>query len=171
MPVFDWIDDGSDFGNANGLDFVALDVYETIAKRFGATIYHGELPADLLAAHEGREAPGRDSWWKPYGKITISWDGLTVSGETKDGNTSCRGYWSSYWLDRLEPDTLVVDLRTVPEGRIVRLAVRGPMVLASLPPGKVSSVTIPDYMRPVADDYLAPYGGLAATGAEGAHDG
>lgn len=165
MPLFDWIDDGSDFGNAHGFDCVSLDVYETIAARFDATIYHGELPADLLAAHEGREAPEPDSWTKgPYAELTISWDGGVVSAKSRDGNTSTRGYWASYWLHRIDKDTLVVDLRTVPEDRIVRLSVRGPMVLASLPPGKVSSLNaIPDDLRSVGDDYLAPYGGLAAT--------
>jgi hypothetical protein len=164
MPLYEWIDDGSDFGNANGLDTVALDVFEKIAERFGATVAHGKLPDDLLAAHEGREAPEPDSWTQePYAKLTISWDGLKVSGDSRTGNQWTSGYWSSYWLHRVDADTLVVDLRTVPEDRIVRLAVRGPMTDPTLPPGMVSSISIPDYMKPVADDYLAPYGGLEAT--------
>lgn len=167
MPIVEWIDDGTDFGNASGLDYIALDVYETIAKRFGATVYHGKLPPDLEAEHEGRERPERDHPREPWAKLTISWDGGKVSGYSHDGNVSVSGYWTSYWLDQIDERTVVFDLRSVPSDRIVRLAVKGPMANPALPAGTVSTFgTMPSHMVGVADDYLRPYGGLAAVTGE-----
>ena len=164
MTLVDWTPEGGDFGNARGLDYVAPDVYQRIAESFGATVTVGELPADVLE----RQAtiPVRDSdRGETFAVFTISWDGGTYSGEHRDGNSHTSGYSSHRWVERIGPDTLVVDLRTVPADRIVTFAVKGPMLNVALPAGKLSTLReIPDHMRQVADAYLAPYGGLAATG-------
>lgn len=156
--LIDWTPEGGPFGNAGGLDYVSIDVKIKIAEDFGATVLIGRLPDDLNEKQQEMTAPERDRHHRTYEIITISHDGLTVSGDYKNGY--CRGYRSSYWLDRITPETVVFDLRTVPDDRIVAFAVRGPMVDVSLPPGKVYTMPIPEHMRGVADAYLAPYGGL-----------
>ena len=144
-----WQDEGGPFGNAGGLDYVASDVYCRLAHRFGATITVGHLPADIAAEQPGRLEAERahygdrftDHTSDPdFALFTISHDGLTLSGEHPDGNGYTRGYRSHYWLDRIGPRTLVVDLRTVPEDRIVEFAVRGPMVKVTLEDGTLSTL-------------------------------
>lgn len=167
-----WVDDGSDFGNASGLDYVALDVKVTIAERFGATVLQGELPADIAAEQPARRDAADRAYGErashlktrePFAAFTISQDGGTMSGEHADGNGHTSGYRSHYWLDRIGPETVVFDLRTVPDDRIVRLAVAGPMLDVRLPAGTVSKFGgVPAGMEAVVDAYLAPVGGLDA---------
>lgn len=176
IELVPWENDGSDFGNARGLDYVSLDVYEQLARKFGATLTIGELPADIASEqdrnreaaerHYGDRASHLHGPHEPFALFTISWDGGTFSGEHRDGKGHTSGYRSHYWQDRIGPDTVVCDLRTVADDRIVAFAVRGPMLDVTLPPGTVSRLSTRDIgpMREVADAYLAPYGGLAATG-------
>ncbi len=149
MALHHWKDDGTDFGTARAFDTVATDIYCRLAHRFGATITAGHLPADIEAEQpERREAAERHygdraSHLKPrepFAVFTISHDGLTLSGDHVDGHSSTRGYRGHYWQDRIGPKTVVVDLRTVPEERIVRFAVSGPMLGVSLPDGTLSRV-------------------------------
>lgn len=176
MARTQWNPDPRPFGNAKGLDYVSLDVYVCIAERCGATVLTGELPADIAAEQPARLAAARKQYGDrmtahsgeaPFAKFTISHDGGTLSGEHADGKGHTSGYRGHYWADRIGPDTVVVDLRTVPDSVIVAFAVRGPMVDVTLPAGTVSRLEgIPAHMAAVADSYLAPYGGIAETGAE-----
>lgn len=162
--LIDWTPEGGEFGNASGLDYVATDVYRAIAERFGATVTVGRFPTDIQEAQE-RKTYDETRRREPFASFTISWDGGTYSGEDADGKGSTRGYSSHSWLDRIGPETVVFDLRTVPGDRIAAFAVRGPMHNPGLPAGKVSTVSVPRDLAAVADDYLRASGGLAATGA------
>lgn len=163
MALCKWNPDPAPFGNASGLDYVAVDVAARIAHRFGATVLAGKLPADIQAEQEKMEP--REAR-EPFATFKISWDGGTLSGESTDGNSSTSGYRGHYWLDRIGPETIVFDLRTVPDADITRYAVRGPMCNPSLESGMISTLgPIPEHMRAVGDAYLAPYGGLESTGA------
>jgi hypothetical protein len=172
-----WVDSPDPFGNAAGLDTVALDVYGRIAHRFGATLTVGHLPADIQAEQPSRREAAERHYGErashlkprePFAVFTISWDGGTFSGEHADGKGNTSGYRGHYWLDRIGPRTIVIDLRSVPEDRIVSFAVRGPMLDVRLPDGMISTFRTADIgpMRDVAEAYLAPYGGVAATGAD-----
>jgi hypothetical protein len=161
-----WESEPEPFGNATGFDMVALDVYRAIAERFGATITVGHFAGDIQAEQETRRENGDcNETTEPLASITVSHDGLSISGDWPSGNKSVRGYRSSYWLDRMNEETLVFDLRSVADDLIVKLAVRGPMHNPALPTGMVSTITIPAHMAGVADDYMRHAGAsLAATG-------
>ena len=172
-----WNSEPWPFGDATGLDYVALDVKACIAHRLGCHV----TTAGYLRKTTGRMLPegiGSDSdpralddsdrkRDKPYACMTISLDGLSVSGISPDGNSSTSGYRSSYWFSRMDDSTIIFDLRGMDVDKAIALAVRGPMVNPALAPGAVSRLgDIPDYLVPVADDYLREYGGLAATGRD-----
>lgn len=174
MTLVPWQPEPEPFGNATGFDFVALDVYRTIAERFGATVLVGELPADIAAEQPNRREAAERHYGErashlrpqePFATFTIAHDGLTLSGHHADGNGSTSGYRSHYWLDRIGPETIVFDLRSVPDERIVSFAVRGPMSDHRLPDGMISAARIPAHMAGVADDYMRYAGAsLAETG-------
>jgi hypothetical protein len=164
MTLVEWIDNGSDFGNAAGMDYVPLDVMVAIVTRFGGNVLVGQLPDDIAA----RQGPPRDRTTptQPFAAVTISWDGGSVSGLSHDGLTHSRGYTTHDCVDRIAPDTVVFDLRPVPENRIVRLAVHGPMLNPALPPGMISTLgPVPDDLRPVLDAYHLSY--IAGAGSIG----
>lgn len=164
MALVEWTPDGGDFGNARGLDYVATDVYARIAEAFGATVTVGKLPADV-AERQATMEPDTREHRDTFAVFTISWDGGTYTGQDRDGKGSTSGYRTHRWVERIADDTVVVDLRTVPSDRIVAFAVKGPMLNVSIPAGMMSTLReIPSGMRDVAEAYLAPYGGLAATG-------
>ena len=144
-----WEDGPEPFGNAGGFDYVSLDVKRKIAERFGATIYIGSLPPDIAAEQPARLEAERKHYGDrftdhagdpPFAAFTISQDGLAFSGEHPDGNCHTSGYRSHYWASRIGPDTVVFDLRSVDDDRIVNYAVRGPMLKVTLPPNTVSKL-------------------------------
>jgi hypothetical protein len=173
MSVIAWNPDPAPFGNAAGLDTVSLDVKRVIAERFGVSITVGALPADIDADQPARLAAAIKHYGDrrtdhsgdtPFAAVTISHDGLSVSGEHADGNGHTSGSVYHYWDDRIGPETVVFDCRSVSDADIVRYAVRGPMLGVTLPFGTVCKLgPIPEMLKPVADAYLAAYGSLAAT--------
>jgi hypothetical protein len=166
MSTSTWNDSPEPFGNARGLDRVAVDVKRTIAERFGATVLVGILPADIQHEQQQKEADSPEAR-EPFAVFTISYDGGTLSGNSSDGHSHTTGYRGHYWLDRIGPETVVFDLRSIPsDDAAIRYAVRGPMLDASLPAGTVSRLgEISDPMaQAVTSAYLAPYGGAAALG-------
>src|SRR5262249_55209741 len=102
-PCKDWNPDPAPFGNARGLDYVSLEVKIRIALRFDANVYYGELPADIAAEQPARLDAARRAYgdrhtdYGPddaFAALTISHDGLTISGEHADGNGHTSGYRS-----------------------------------------------------------------------------
>lgn len=168
MTLVPWTPDPEPFGNATGFDTVALDVKVRIAERMGMTVTIGRFPDDYQTVQEEDRERGRSSEKpRPIKAFTISHDGLTVSGDY-DGRSHIRGYWSSYWLDSMTPETLVFDFRTLTWDQARTLAVRGPMLGVDLPDGMVSKLgPIDPMMAAVADNYMRHAGAsLAETGAE-----
>jgi len=169
MTLLPWSPDPAPFGNATGFDTVALDVKISIAITMGMKVYRGELPPDIQAEQERHQAAQRERGYElqPLKAITISHDGLTISGDY-DGRRYVRGYRSSYWLDELAPDTVVFDFRSLTweDGKL--LAIRGPMLGVDLPEGTVSKLgPLDSMMAGVADDYMRSVGTtLEETGAE-----
>lgn len=165
MTLTSWTPEPAPFGNATGFDTVALDVQVTIAETMGMTVYRGCLPEDIQAEQEAMPASG--SLRDPLKAITISWDGLSISGEY-DGRRSVRGYRSSFWLDQLTPETVVFDVRTLEWEDAKRYSIRGPLCGVDLPDGVVSKLgPIDPIMAGVAEDYMRSVGtSLDETGAE-----
>lgn len=165
-----WNPDPAPFGNARGLDYVSVDVKARIAHRFGATVTAGHFADDIQAEQEAATAPERDARDRdrePFAVITVSHDGLTISGDDRDGRGYTRGYRSSYWLDRMDADTIVIDVRTIPEADVMRYAVRGPMADPTLPANSVSGLdvdTSDPMVQTIADNFLGQHGGLTAQG-------
>lgn len=163
MTLIAWTPEPEPFGNATGLDHVALDVIRVIAVRLGATVLVGELPDDIAEEQKGKtQGEPRE----PFAKFTISWDGgLSLYGISQDGRSTTNGYRSHTWLDRIGPETLVFDLRPMEWEQAKSYAIRGPMTDPSIPDGMVSKMTIPSFMAEVADDYMRSVGSsLAETG-------
>jgi hypothetical protein len=168
MTLLPWSPDPAPFGNATGFDTVALDVKIAIAISMNMKVYRGELPPDIQAEQEKARAAGRTNERpRPLKAITVSHDGLTISGDY-DGRSYVRGYRSSYWLDCLTPETVVFDFRSLTweDGKL--LAIRGPMLGVDLPEGTVSKLgPLDSMMAGVADDYMRSVGtSLEETGAE-----
>jgi hypothetical protein len=166
MTLVPWTPEPEPFGNATGLDFVATDVKQVIAERFGATVTVGRFADDIQVEQAEMRERGRASEPdEPLAIITVSHDGLVISGDWPSGNRHIGGYRSSFWLDRMNSETVVFDLRSIPDDQVVRYAVRGPMSNPSLPAGMVSTITIPAHMVDVADAVMGSVGStLAATG-------
>jgi hypothetical protein len=166
MTLVPWTPEPEPFGNATGLDFVATDVKQVIAERFGATVTVGRFADDIQVEQAEMRERGRASEPdEPLAIITVSHDGLVISGDWPSGNRHISGYRSSFWLDRMNSETVVFDLRSIPDDQVVRYAVRGPMPNPSLPAGMVSTITIPARMVGVADAYMGSIGAtLAETG-------
>jgi len=169
MTITSWTPDPAPFGNATGFDTVALDVKIAIAIAMDMQVYRGEFPEDIQSEQENHQAAHRERGYdlQPLKAITISWDGLTISGEYT-GHRSVSGYRSSYWLDELAPETVVFDFRSLTWENAKSLAIRGPMLGVDLPEGVVSKLgPIDSIMTPVAEDYMRSVGAtLADTGAE-----
>lgn len=164
MPrnIEQWNPEPAPFGNARGLDYVSVDVQARIAHRMGVTVTAGHFAPDIQAEQEAMTAPERDPRDKTrvYRLVTVSADGLCITGDEENCHTS--GYRSSYWLDRMTDDTIVLDIRTCPDP--VKFAVNGPMVDVSLPEGTVSHIgSIPQGMEQVVDNYLGEWARLAQT--------
>jgi len=177
MPrnIEQWSPDPAPFGSARGLDYVALDVKRRIAETFGANVIIGRLPADIAAEQPERKLAAEEHYGEradtapgePFAAFTISHDGLTLSGERADGNSHTSGYRGHYWANRIGPETVVFDLRSVPDHLIVTYAVRGPMLDVSLPDGTVShgftrEEIAGNPIEQAVDAYLGPFGGLEA---------
>ncbi len=171
MTLLPWSPEPAPFGNATGFDTVALDVKIAIAIAMDMKVYRGEFPPDIQAEQDARNRFStllrRKEHPRPLRAITVSWDGLKISGEY-DGRRSVSGYRSSYWLDELTPETVVFDFRSLPWEAAKSLAIRGPMLGVDLPEGVVSKLgPLDSMMAGVADDYMR-YAGttLEETGAE-----
>lgn len=166
----DWNPDPAPFGNARGLDSVALDVAARIAHRFGADVRVGKMPDDItergarLYAGEPVADPPR-----PAKLITVGRGGVTAY--TAPGSTTS-GYESHDWRANLTPETIVIDSRGISDEAIFAYAVRGPMIDPWLPEGKISQlgddVVSDPIAATIANAYLREHGGLAAQGYDDA---
>lgn len=168
MTLMSWTPDPAPFGNATGFDTVALNVLVTIAESLGMAVYRGQFPEDIQGEQERKaDAHERVTQAGPLKSVTISHDGLSISGERGSGS-SVHGYRSNYWLHEITPETVVFDFRSLPWEQAKSLAIRGPMVDVDLADGLVSKLgPIDRTMAKVADDYMRHVGAtLEDTGAE-----
>lgn len=167
MSLVPWTPDPEPFGNASGFDRVALDVKVTIAALMGMTITFGHFVEDIQAEQEA--STYRNERDDPLKSITVSHDGLSISGDYSSGR-SIQGYRSSYWLDSMTPRTVVFDFRSLPWEQARKLAVRGPMLDVDLADGMVSKLFPADdelgVMRDVAEDYMR-YAGTSVAEVRG----
>ena len=164
MTLVPWEPEPFPFGNATGFDRVSLDVKVQIAERLGMKVTRGKFPDDIQAEQEEMT---HEKGEQPLKEITISADGLTISGDYSSGR-SIRGYRSSRWLGQMTPHTVVFDFRSVPFEIASKIAIRGPMIDVDLPDGMVSKLgPIDPLMVPVAEAYMNFAGtSLAEVGAE-----
>lgn len=64
-------------------------------------------------------------------------------GITAEISHHCRisGYTGHDWTKKVGPDTIAIDLRTVPDEKLIPLVCRGPMVCVDLPANSISRLS------------------------------
>lgn len=90
---------------------------------------------------------------RPFDVVTIGQGGWGGHHSCSSGHTSHYGHT---FMDRVGPDTLIIDKTTCEWAHLVHGATAGPMLDATLPEGTVSEIGAP--LRQVAADYYGSPG-------------